>query len=130
MTCRPWDITPVGPAGAPSYPRCILCHVASKRYIIEHDLMANAERLGTTCLKRMRAMMQRHQLIGDVRGIGLLLGIELVTDRDTKARVRLTSFASNRDLLWPFAWPTHPQCTWEQARCRTGVQYVGNDRML
>ena len=57
------------------------------RYIFENDLMANAERLGAISLERMQAMMGRHQLIGDVRGIGLLLGIELVKDRGTKARV-------------------------------------------
>eukprot|EP01052_Picozoa_sp_SAG31_P021487 SAG31_NODE_1664_length_7585_cov_10.994523_10_plen_104_part_00 len=48
--------------------------------------MENAEELGQFCKARMVQMMDRHKLIGDVRGIGLLMGIELVEDRDTKAR--------------------------------------------
>ncbi|HKO06164.1 MAG TPA: aminotransferase class III-fold pyridoxal phosphate-dependent enzyme, partial [Alphaproteobacteria bacterium] len=36
-------------------------------------------------LERMAEMMDRHRLIGDVRGRGLLLGIELVEDRDSRA---------------------------------------------
>ena len=55
-------------------------------FIDDEDLMANAEALGAYSLERMRALMGKHELIGDVRGIGLLLGIELVTDRATKGR--------------------------------------------
>ena len=54
--------------------------------IIEDEgLVANAARVGAFALQRMGEMMQRHALIGDVRGRGLLLGIELVNDRGSKA---------------------------------------------
>ena len=53
--------------------------------IIEDEgLVANAARVGATGLQRLREMMDRHPLIGDVRGRGCLLGAELVTDRTTR----------------------------------------------
>jgi len=53
--------------------------------IIEDEgLVANAERIGALALERMQAMKRRLGAIGDVRGRGLLLGIELVKDRATK----------------------------------------------
>jgi 4-aminobutyrate aminotransferase len=48
-------------------------------------LIPRARELGQRALERLRGMMARHPLIGDVRGLGLLLGIELVTDRSTRA---------------------------------------------
>jgi 4-aminobutyrate aminotransferase len=54
--------------------------------IIEDErLVENAARLGTVALARLRDMQRRYPLIGDVRGRGLLLGVELVTDRASKA---------------------------------------------
>ena len=53
--------------------------------IIEHEqLVDNAARVGAYALERLQELKQRHRLIGDVRGRGLLLGIELVTDRAAK----------------------------------------------
>jgi 4-aminobutyrate aminotransferase len=53
--------------------------------IIESEgLVANAYELGTHALTRLREMQQRYPLIGDVRGRGLLLGVELVRDRAAK----------------------------------------------
>ena len=53
--------------------------------IIEDEgLVANAAEVGAFALARMKDMMARHDLIGDVRGVGCLLGIELVADRATK----------------------------------------------
>ncbi|MDB5557552.1 MAG: aspartate aminotransferase family protein [Enterovirga sp.] len=52
--------------------------------IEDEDLAGNAARVGTAALARMEDMKARHPAIGDVRGRGLVLGIELVRDRDTK----------------------------------------------
>lgn len=54
---------------------------------IEEDrLLENAQRMGDYALQRMRAMMNDHPLIGDVRGLGLLMGMELVKNRATMER--------------------------------------------
>ncbi|MFB3787705.1 MAG: aspartate aminotransferase family protein [bacterium] len=50
------------------------------------NLLENAQRMGDYALERMHAMKERHPLIGDVRGLGLLMGIELVKDRTTRER--------------------------------------------
>ncbi len=59
--------------------------LATLQVIDDECLVDNAARVGAHALDRLRAMRQRHRLIGDVRGRGLLLGIELVQDRATKA---------------------------------------------
>jgi 4-aminobutyrate aminotransferase len=53
--------------------------------IEDEDLAENARRVGEAALDRLLSMKARHPLIGDVRGRGLLLGVDLVTDRRTKA---------------------------------------------
>jgi 4-aminobutyrate aminotransferase len=62
--------------------------LATLRIIEDDDLVDNAARVGARALERMQAMKRRHLLIGDVRGRGLLLGIELVEDRETKRPAR------------------------------------------
>jgi 4-aminobutyrate aminotransferase len=60
--------------------------LATLEVIEEEGLLGNACRVGDYALARMREMMNQHSLIGDVRGIGLLLGIELVKDRTTREK--------------------------------------------
>ncbi len=60
--------------------------LATIEVIEAEGLVERARRLGEHALARMAGMMARHPLVGDVRGLGLLLGIELVRDRETKAR--------------------------------------------
>ncbi|MFT7027017.1 MAG: adenosylmethionine-8-amino-7-oxononanoate aminotransferase [Paracoccaceae bacterium] len=53
--------------------------------IEEQGLMANAASKGEALKSRLGALMQRYDFIGDVRGEGLLLAFELVSDRETRA---------------------------------------------
>jgi 4-aminobutyrate aminotransferase len=52
--------------------------------LLENGLIENAATLGQYALNRLRQAAERHPLIGDVRGKGLMIGIELVKDRKTR----------------------------------------------
>jgi len=53
-------------------------------YIEEMNLPANCEEIGAYLRSRLLELQERHEMVGDVRGMGLLQAIELVEDRATK----------------------------------------------
>jgi alanine-glyoxylate transaminase/(R)-3-amino-2-methylpropionate-pyruvate transaminase len=53
--------------------------------IEKENLQANALKMGNAMLAGLNQLKQKHKIIGDIRGKGLLLGIEMVKDRATKA---------------------------------------------
>ena len=65
-------------------PMACAAALASIEVIEEENLLDHATMLGDLMMQRMREMMSRHPIIGDVRGKGCLLSIELVKDRATK----------------------------------------------
>jgi 4-aminobutyrate aminotransferase len=52
--------------------------------LLKESLMANAAKMGVYLLDGLRELMKKHRIIGDVRGKGLMIGIELVKDRATR----------------------------------------------
>jgi 4-aminobutyrate aminotransferase len=54
------------------------------KIIKEERLLENAEKVGGHLIKRLREMQDTHPMIGDVRGRGLMVGVELVKDKDSK----------------------------------------------
>ena len=58
--------------------------LATINYIEKNNIIEHAKTLGEYALKKSTEMMDRHPLIGAVRGIGLFIGIELVKDRKTR----------------------------------------------
>ena len=52
----------------------------------EDGLLENARRMGEYALDRLKALRGKHEIISSVRGLGLLLGVELIRDRKTHAR--------------------------------------------
>jgi 2,2-dialkylglycine decarboxylase (pyruvate) len=65
----------------------------------EEDLVARARRLGELLLERLGELQAAHEQIGDVRGRGLLVGVELVEDRATKAPADALGAALTADCL-------------------------------
>src|SRR5947207_6738677 len=47
-------------------------------YVLDHDLQSNAARIGDLLMDRLRPLADRHAIVGDVRGRGLMIGIEFV----------------------------------------------------
>jgi 4-aminobutyrate aminotransferase len=58
--------------------------VATIRYIDEHELPRNAAVVGRYLRDKLEALKEKYPVIGDVRGMGLMQGIECVEDRQTK----------------------------------------------
>ncbi len=54
------------------------------RIIEDEGLLDNTNKMGERMLDNLRGLMEKHRVIGDVRGKGLFLGAELVADRKTK----------------------------------------------
>jgi 4-aminobutyrate aminotransferase len=54
--------------------------------LLKTSLMKNAAEVGAFMIDALRALMDRHAIIGEVRGRGLMIGVELVRDRTTKER--------------------------------------------
>jgi 4-aminobutyrate aminotransferase len=78
--------------------------LANLNYVATNNLRQNALEMGTYLKERLHGLAEKHQLIGDVRGMGLLVALELVTDRTTKepardAATRLLQAAKDRGLI-------------------------------
>jgi 4-aminobutyrate aminotransferase-like enzyme len=84
---EPWS----KPSGASSSyggnPLAAAAALASVRIIREEKLWENAQRVGEEMLAGLRQMQERYAFIGDVRGAGLFLSLEIVKDRRTKEPV-------------------------------------------
>ncbi len=65
-------------------PICCAAALANAAVMAEERLPQEAARKGERTLAQLRALAERHPLIGEVRGLGLMIGVELVTDRATK----------------------------------------------
>ena len=65
-------------------PVCCAAALASLEVTEREDLAANAAAMGARMIGRLRQMQARHAWIGDVRGKGLIVGVELVRDRETQ----------------------------------------------
>jgi len=68
-------------------PVCCAAALANLRVITEDALVERSAALGSQLLEQLRDFAARHPQVGDVRGLGLMIGMELVSSRTTKAPI-------------------------------------------
>jgi 4-aminobutyrate aminotransferase len=66
-------------------PVCIAASLATIR-LIEKQYMANAARMGEYIMRKTADWREKHKIVGDIRGRGLMIGIEFVRDQKTKEK--------------------------------------------
>jgi 4-aminobutyrate aminotransferase len=86
-------------------PVCIAAALATMNVIESEDLMRNATEVGNHMLKRMADWPAKHKIVGDVRGRGLMIGVEIVKDQKTQEyaaaeRDRIVELAFERGVLF------------------------------
>jgi 4-aminobutyrate aminotransferase len=84
-------------------PVCIAASLATLR-LLEERYIANAARMGEFILRRTADWTQRHKIVGEIRGRGLMIGIEFVRDQKTKERApelrnKIVQMAFHKGLL-------------------------------
>jgi 4-aminobutyrate aminotransferase len=70
-------------------PVSIAAAIATLDVIERQGLLRKSEEVGNHMLRRMGEWPKKHKLVGDVRGFGLMIGVELVKDKATKERAPL-----------------------------------------
>jgi len=86
-------------------PVCIAAALATLEVIEREGLLRNTEEVGAHIMRRMADWPKKHKLVGDVRGLGLMIGVELVKDKQTKeqdseARDRVVELAFEHGVLF------------------------------
>ncbi|HEX8814605.1 MAG TPA: acetyl ornithine aminotransferase family protein [Terriglobales bacterium] len=92
-------------------PVCIAAALATMDVIEREKLLDNSANVGNHMMKRMTDWPKKYGIVGDVRGRGLMIGVEIVKDKKTKEygaadRDRIIQYAFERGILFLGAGPS------------------------
>lgn len=84
-------------------PVCIAAALATMD-VLEREAIKNAETVGNHMMQRMKTWVEKHSIVGEVRGRGLMIGVEIVRDKKLRTvagpeRDRIVELAFERGLL-------------------------------
>ena len=84
MSARPFGEPSGSSSSYGGNPLAAAAGLATVELIVQQRLVANSARVGGLMLGALKELQEKYRFIGDVRGRGLMIGIELVADRTTK----------------------------------------------
>jgi 4-aminobutyrate aminotransferase len=67
-------------------PVAVAAALATLEVVKSEKLLQNAKKMGKIAMKRLSEMKEKYEVIGDVRGLGLFIGVEIVRNKKTKER--------------------------------------------
>jgi 4-aminobutyrate aminotransferase / (S)-3-amino-2-methylpropionate transaminase / 5-aminovalerate transaminase len=111
-------------------PLAAMAALTTVQTILDEDLVGNSARVGAVLLREMQRLQEKYEFIGDVRGKGLLIGMDLVKDRETKqllsgpASEEIFQLALERGLLLMGYFPRvriNPPLVITEAEARQGA---------
>ena len=79
------------------FPVSLVASLATLRVLEEEGLLERAQKIGAYFTSRLLEMKDKYELIGDVRGPGLMLGIELVYNKKTKEPARKEAYEFEKE---------------------------------
>jgi 4-aminobutyrate aminotransferase-like enzyme len=83
-SAKPWSNPSFSSSSFGGNPLASAAGLATLEILVKEDLVRNAERVGKVMLARLEALKEKYRVVGEVRGKGLMLGVELVKSRQTK----------------------------------------------
>ncbi len=84
VNAKPWSNQSGSSSSYGGNPLASAAAAAAVKIIHEEELVENSRLMGEYFLKKLQPMLDRYPFIGDVRGAGLFMGIEMVKDKATK----------------------------------------------
>ena len=81
---KPWSNPSFSSSSYGGNPLASAAGLAALEIILKEDLVKNADRVGAVMLNELTHLKEKYRTVGEVRGRGLLLGIELVEDRQSR----------------------------------------------
>jgi 4-aminobutyrate aminotransferase / (S)-3-amino-2-methylpropionate transaminase / 5-aminovalerate transaminase len=84
MSARPFGEPSGSSSSYGGNPLAAAAGLAALEIILEEKLVENSARVGALMIERLKELQEKYRFIGDVRGRGLMIGLEMVADRATK----------------------------------------------
>ncbi len=130
---KPWSLPSASSSSYGGNPLAAAACLAAVQTIVDDKLADNSARVGKVLLDSLKELQNKHACIGDVRGRGLLIGMDLVKDRKTKELLDKASCEKffteglKRGIVLMSYSPRvriHPPLTLTEAEAREGVALI------